>query len=78
MGLAQSRQQPAQSVPPRFPDNIADKEKIHRLELNPSSGGGKSAFVRTRLEDTGLRLPHNPNLNLYLSTSKEIKITIMI
>jgi hypothetical protein len=28
-GLAQSWQQPAQCVPPRLADNIADKKKIH-------------------------------------------------
>jgi Flp pilus assembly protein CpaB len=45
MVLAQSRQQPAQSVPPRFADNIADKKKIHRRELNARRESGKSAFV---------------------------------
>ena len=48
MGLAQSRQQPAQSVPARFADNIADKKKVHRTEFNPERGCGKPAFGRQR------------------------------
>src|SRR5580658_851100 len=46
MGLAQTRQQPAQGVPPRFANNVADKKKIHRPQFSSRGDCGKRAFGR--------------------------------
>jgi hypothetical protein len=50
VGLAQSRQEAAQRVPPRLADDVPDKEKIHKAEINPHRGAGK--FLGGRFAST--------------------------
>jgi glycosyltransferase involved in cell wall biosynthesis len=44
-GLAQSGQEPAQRVPPRLANNVPDKKKVHKQELNPRRDAGKFLAV---------------------------------